>query len=383
MKLKKFLLQIIYYFLSLIVGITYGIGALFIIGKQTIIDLDFLPFIGLYFAVFAFVYLIHFFNIMFHEFGHLVCGLISGYKFISYRVMSFTIAKYNDGIKIKKFAIPGTGGQCILEPPAYNDGDYPYKLYLSGGYLANLFLMVIFAVPVFFLGDFQTIISRILIVSSFLSLTDALMNGLPLIAGQIPNDGFDILSMEKNSFNKKFFWLSLDYNAKTQKGMKIIDYESVINDIDNNVINENKGNKYVPSLIIMKLNILYAKKEFLQAYDLLNESLKDKSLIGLYKNEFLCEKLFTCILLSKTEEIETLYNSELKKYIKATYPYMIARISLMYFYYKLYKNDEKAAEKEKSNFKKLSKKYPNIGEIELYKELMELLSNFRSFTKKC
>lgn len=48
-----------------------------------------------------------------HEAGHLVCGLLSGYKFVSFRIGSIIFVKRGDKILRKKFSIPGTGGQCL------------------------------------------------------------------------------------------------------------------------------------------------------------------------------------------------------------------------------------------------------------------------------
>ena len=51
-----------------------------------------------------------------HEGGHLVCGLLSGYRFLSFRVGSFTLLRQNGRLVLRRFYLPGTGGQCLLEP---------------------------------------------------------------------------------------------------------------------------------------------------------------------------------------------------------------------------------------------------------------------------
>ena len=52
-----------------------------------------------------------FINTIIHESGHLVAGLISGYKFSSFRILSTCFVKDGDKVKIKKLSIPGTAGQ--------------------------------------------------------------------------------------------------------------------------------------------------------------------------------------------------------------------------------------------------------------------------------
>lgn len=45
-----------------------------------------------------------------HEGGHLVCGLLSGYKFSSFRVGKVILVKKKDGIKRGRYSLMGTRG---------------------------------------------------------------------------------------------------------------------------------------------------------------------------------------------------------------------------------------------------------------------------------
>ena len=71
-------------------------------------------------------------QVIIHESGHLIFGLISGYEFISFRVGSITIVKDEGKFKIKKFNIKGTGGQCLLMPKTNNYEELNYLLYNLG-----------------------------------------------------------------------------------------------------------------------------------------------------------------------------------------------------------------------------------------------------------
>ena len=42
-----------------------------------------------------------------HEGGHLVCGLLSGYRFLSFRVGSFTLLRQNGRLVLRRFYLPG------------------------------------------------------------------------------------------------------------------------------------------------------------------------------------------------------------------------------------------------------------------------------------
>lgn len=59
----------------------------------------------------------YFICVIVHEAGHLVCGLLTGYGFVSFRIFSFTFIREAGRLRVKRFAIAGTGGQCLLSPP--------------------------------------------------------------------------------------------------------------------------------------------------------------------------------------------------------------------------------------------------------------------------
>ena len=62
-------------------------------------------------------------HIIIHEGGHLLFGIISGYKFVSFRIASLTLVK-EDKFKFKRYSIPGTAGQCLMDPPEYNENNF-------------------------------------------------------------------------------------------------------------------------------------------------------------------------------------------------------------------------------------------------------------------
>ena len=79
-----------------------------------------------------------FLQIIIHEAGHLVFGLLTGYRFISFRVSSFMWMKDSDRIRFKRLSVAGTGGQCLMAPPELKDGKMPVQLYNYGGAIMNL-----------------------------------------------------------------------------------------------------------------------------------------------------------------------------------------------------------------------------------------------------
>ena len=110
---------------------------------------ELLTFVGL----FVFIYVAFFFHIIIHEAGHLVFGLLTGYKFSSFRVASFMWLKEDGKLKLKRLSIAGTGGQCLMTPPDMKDGKMPLVLYNLGGSFLNITLGALFLIGYLLCSD--------------------------------------------------------------------------------------------------------------------------------------------------------------------------------------------------------------------------------------
>ena len=74
-----------------------------------------------FFAVFLFVFLgfcVSFaLQIILHETGHLIGGLLTGYKFCSFRIGNLQLQRENGALRFRRLKLAGTGGQCLMTPP--------------------------------------------------------------------------------------------------------------------------------------------------------------------------------------------------------------------------------------------------------------------------
>ena len=66
----------------------------------------------------------YFLQIVVHEAGHLVFGLLTGYQYSSFRIGSFMWVKLDGKIRLKRYSMSGTGGQCLMAPPDMADGSF-------------------------------------------------------------------------------------------------------------------------------------------------------------------------------------------------------------------------------------------------------------------
>ena len=114
---------------GLLIGRYFVVGAL----REGFVDLFpalFLLLVGVYLATFL--------QILFHEGGHLVFGLLSGYRFSSFRIGSLMWIEQDGKMKFRRLSLAGTGGQCLMSPPPMKNGMFPYVMYNLGGVLMNL-----------------------------------------------------------------------------------------------------------------------------------------------------------------------------------------------------------------------------------------------------
>ena len=118
------------------------------------------------------------FLIPIHEAGHLVCGLLSGYGFVSFRIFSYTVIKAGGRLRIKRFAVANTGGQCLMTPPALPLEEIPTMSYNFGGVLANI-VAVLLVLPMLYLCDNPFLIESV-VVFIFTGIMMILFNGIPM-----------------------------------------------------------------------------------------------------------------------------------------------------------------------------------------------------------
>ena len=156
-------------------------------------------------------------QILLHEAGHLVCGLLSGYRFLSFRIGSFVLQRDPDGFRLKRFTLAGTGGQCLMVPPKMHDGTIPFVLYNLGGVLMNLAAAALCGVLALFFNGY---VSAFLWMMMVLGAEFAVLNGIPLRL-QLPNDGRNVCSMRRNPQAVYAFWLQLEVNARLAHGERL------------------------------------------------------------------------------------------------------------------------------------------------------------------
>ena len=238
--------------------------------------------------------LAYFAQIIIHEGGHLVCGLLSGYSFVSFNILGFVWQRGEDGaIRLGRMQIAGAGGQCMMAPPEYNGGDFPYVLYNLGGVLANLLSAVLFALLAWLIP-----LAPVRILLACLAIGGALlgpMNAIPFANEAIQNDGKNILCVRRSLHARRAFWVQMKLAAEVSRGVRVRDLPA---DWFAPFPEAEMDNPIVCAIPVLNTTRLMDMQDFPAALTAIRTLMaRQKGVVGLYRTTMACDGA-VCELLS-------------------------------------------------------------------------------------
>ena len=305
-----------------------------------------------------------------HESGHLVFGLLSGYKFSSFRILSLCFTKSENKIKIKKFSIPGTLGQCLMLPPQEKlNGLIPYKLYNVGGCAFNLIFSLLFLTLAFIFSSSALIVSmcQTFAITGFILFIN---NGIPMRTPFIQNDGQNVIDISKSEQANRSFAIQLLVSESQTRGIKISDMPEEWFIYPNQY---ELDNPIVSTQVYLICSRLIERGDFynahLQIRNLLNNA---TNLLGIYKLLLELELIYLDAIhgWDFNQQIINRLN-ELEKNLKVLKNNPSTQ-RVLYTVEIVCKGNEKQAQKHLERFEKLAKKYPFAQEIESERKLIAL-----------
>jgi hypothetical protein len=322
-------------------------------------------------TILVFFYAGIFIQLIAHEGGHLVFGLASGYRFVSFRILNMAWISQNGRIVKKRYSIAGTGGQCLMAPPPVTSA-LPFVIYNMGGVLMNLIvsgiswlLYSLLSVPllkVFFL---------MLCVSGLLL---GLTNGLPLSTNTVNNDGWNALCGLFNETARRAFddVLAINAGISDNKRVKDIDAKHFWMPEDSQ-----KGNSLVSVETVMLENRYMDEHRFGEAEALIRRILNDGwDIPRVYEPLLKADLVYIDILLDQNpgEPAELMNEKKTQKLLKtmATVP-AVLRTRYAYEKYILSGSTDRIME----IWNRSKKNYPYLGEFDTEEELIRLLDETR------
>ncbi len=319
----------------------------------------------LFFVLMLYIYASMIIQVIVHEGGHLVAGLLSGYKFLSFRVFNIIWVRNNEKTEMKKYTIPGTAGQCLMWPCEYNGGEFPYLLYNLGGGIMNIvFSTVLLCVS----GLFRSLelLWLFVIFLSYCGFAMALINLIPMKVGGMSNDGKNISDMRKDENIRNAFWRELYINALLSTGKRYSELDEWLFDTEG----LDTKNPIAAYIHVINANRHLENGQYEKAYEIFDKMLEgDSPKVSASELSVSIERSFLMMMLGKSrEDVESSVTSYMKKYMKSAK--ILPQVKRFEYAYELYVNgDIQNTLKKEAEFEKVLSNSPNIGDNLLEKQL--------------
>ncbi|MCM1334329.1 MAG: M50 family metallopeptidase [Bacteroides sp.] len=333
---------------------------------------------GLLLLGFALFFLFYLLTILLHEAGHLVFGLLTGWRFTSFRVGNLTLIRRGGRFLLRRANLPGTAGQCLLEPP---DGGYencPSALYHLGGGLMNLIVGAVALAIAFALPPVAGSVLRVLALVNF---AVAASNLIPTSRKGMTNDGYLAAELKNDPRSREASYLLL----KAYAALIRVTY---FNELPEELVRDILGYECRDLTSVSEANVYFYRSDFAlyrgdyaDAKAVSERLAYGEGVLEMFRKEAR-EKLLYFALMdgAPREEIERLYDPALKEHLKKK-PDIPATRRLMYAIKLLYEKDEAAAEREYQALLKMpetavcaAEAYAEINEASRLREKANTLS---------
>lgn len=322
--------------------------------------------LGMLVAIFTVVYL----HIAIHEAGHLLFGYLTGHRFASFRLGSFMLVREQGRLRLRRFSIAGTGGQCLMLPPKPVEGQIPYVLYGLGGVIANT--VVSAAALVLWLvlpkGGF---VSIVLLMAAVFGFVLAFANGFPMLPGAVDNDGRNVLTLRKHPQAMSHYIHQLQINGALGQGLRVKDMpEQWFPQLRTEQIRDS----FTAAAAVFYANRLMDQHRFEEAQAWMEELLAaNVPLPDLHRKLVRCDLLYLEMIgQQRQDRVRELLTKEQEQF----HAVMKTNLSILRTQYAmavvLDKDPQKAA-KKRSQFDKQAQRYPYTCEVDSERELLELV----------
>ncbi len=314
------------------------------------------------------VYLAGMIQTILHEAGHLLFGLLSGYRFCSFRIGQWMLARQNGALRLCRFFLAGTAGQCLMDPPDMREGKLPYVLYNLGGVILNAASALLFFWMYRLCASGGTALFAFFCLTlSLMGAAYALLNGIPMRVQLVDNDGRNACSLGKDPAALRAFWLQLRINAAKTSGQRLRDMPVAWFRFP---AEAELQNPMIAAEAVEFIDCQMDLHQFAQAARTIDWLLQAKTgLLGLHRNLLLCDRLYCALLLG--EDAAPYDTPAMAKFRKQMSPYPSV-IRTEYARALLAERDEAKATAFQARFDQLTKRYPYQGDLESDRECMEL-----------
>jgi len=305
-------------------------------------------------------------QLILHEAGHLVCGLISGYRFSSFRVGSLMLFKDGNRLKLKTLSIAGTGGQCLMLPPQSEDGRAPFQLYFLGGALANFVTSAVFALLYFFTTR-AFFLSPLLSALAIIGLAIGLMNAIPLRLAMLDNDGNTLRSLKKDPQAVLAFFQMMQIHGRIAAGDRLKDMPE---DWFQTPVSADTTNTLIATIEVYRCNRLLDEQRFADTAQSIRAFLASGAAIaGIHRGLLVCDLAYCALMTDQESESTALLDAQQLKFMKSMKRFPSV-LRTQYAVAILRDQDAEKAASIQTAFDRMAVRYPYASDIASEQELM-------------
>lgn len=357
---------IYYYIAAIFVGCTIGnyLADLYMKSSSSVI-IAFHLLISFMFLCLAFI-----FNIFIYEIGRLIFGLMTGYKFLSFRISNIVIIRNFGRLIIKKNKSVRTSGNCVMLPPIKNNGKIPYYFYNKGGAILNFLLLPWYALLCSKINS--DLLKMIVVLLMIMSITSIVIS---VFGGSTNNEYITDKSYNVTLFKRKrkalqAFYIEMKIYEKILKGVRLQNLSDKYFEILNEYSVDNCFMEAVEAIYYKKLIDMH---EFDRAKIRIEKILEaDKKISDTYKCLLTCDYIYCQLVSGNIFKAKKAYTNEIKKLMNSMKKNLTV-IRTRYSYALLVDDSLSEAGKQRKLFDRLSKKYPYKVEIGSEKELIDIV----------
>ena len=300
-----------------------------------------------------------------HEGGHLLFGLLTGYRFCSYRLGGTMLLRENGKLRLRRLKIAGTAGQCLMAPPPWSE-DLPVLLYNLGGCLANLaaaLLCLLLWLPLR-----QHWLGALPLIAALMGFAMAVTNGIPMRVGGVDNDGRNALHLRKDPEGKYAFWLQMKVAEAQAEGLRLHQMPAEWFQYSEDRLD----NPLVASVAVTACNRLMDQQRFGEARAVMEQLLaRPSGMLGLHRYLLHCDLMFVRLLDSQPDSARLLLTREQTVFMRSMKAFPSV-LRTQYALALLADGDTVTAAKYRSAFERVAMRYPYPAEVQSERELMEL-----------
>jgi len=288
-----------------------------------------------------------------HEFGHLICGWISGYTFGSFKLGSLSwFIEDNGMIKFKRsknFAL----GQCLMIPPD-DEAEFKFLLYNLGGAIFN-FLIGMTMLLFWYLLPTGHLLNGFAMAGVAFNFIFGIINLIPIRSQG--NDGANIVEALKSADGRRAFYLLLYINGQRMQGKRLIEIDRdiirIYGKLDTNSFLVGNALMYEVEYL-MDIGRVEEALEICKSVNVENYPVIHRNLFSLY------QVMIHLTYLPNLEKAKEIYEEKaFKAFLKLKLP-SITAVQIAYEFF--VNNNREEAEKLLAQAKKGAANIPNTGE---------------------